>query len=205
MVNREREAAVRALCDAGDYAGATNEALRALGPELFGYLVAVHRDEDEAGDAFARCSERLWRGLPKFHWECSLRTWAYRIARSASVDQVRAQGAVGRRAVPLSDAPEVAAMVAQVRSETSLFRRTGARDAVAELRRSLPEEDQTLLILRLDRKLEWTEIARVFVDQEPDAQTLARESARLRKRFQLARERLLELGRRQGLLPAKAG
>lgn len=27
----------------------------------------------------------------------------------------------------------------------------------------------------------------------------------LRKRFQLARERLLNLGRRQGLLPAKAG
>ena len=205
MVSPEREAAIRGLCEAGDHAGAATEAIRLLGPELFGYLVAVHRDADEADDAFAALSERLWRGLPRFSWDCSLRTWAYRVARSASVDQMRARGAVARRAVPLSGAPELAAMVAQVRSETSLFRRTGARDAVAEMRRSLPEEDQTVLILRLDRKLGWTDIARVFADGNTDAETLRRESARLRKRFQLARERLLEMGRRRGLLPARTG
>jgi len=204
MVNPEREAAIQKRCVAGDSAGAVNEALLLLGPEIYGYLVAAHQDEDEAADAFASFSERLWRGLLRFQWECSLRTWAYRIARSASVDQFRAKGAVARRAVPLSDCPEVAAMVARVRSETSAYLRTGPRDAIAELRRSLCEEDQTLLILRLDKKLAFAEIALVFAKQT-DPETLARESARLRKRFQLARERLLELGRAHGLLPRKTG
>ena len=205
VVNRDAEAAVRGRCEAGDWEGAVNETLRLLGSELFGYLVALHHDENDAGDAFARCSERLWRGLPRFQWECSLRTWAYRLARSASVDQFRAEGAVARRAVPLSDCPEVAAMVARVRSETSPYLRTGSRDVIANLRRSLPETDQTLLILRLDKKLAFSEIARVFAEGGADAETIARESARLRKRFQLARERLLALGRQHGLLPRKVG
>jgi len=51
----------------------------------------------------------------------------------------------------------------------------------------------------------WTEIAYVFLDEDLDAATLARESARLRKRFQITRARLLDLWRRRGLLPAKAG
>lgn len=205
MATLDREAGIQALCRAGDFAGAATEALRLLGPELLGYLVAIHRDPDEADDAFAALGERLWRGLPRFSWECSLRTWAYRVARSASVDVIRARGAVARRAERLSGCPEVDAMAARVRSETSLHRRTTARDAVAELRRSLPEEDQTVLILRLDRKLGWDEIAHVFLDARAtaDAGALRRESARLRKRFQLARDRLLELGRRRGLLPAK--
>ena len=203
-MNQEHEAAVRGFCDAGDYVGATNEALRLLGPELFGYLVAVHRDQDDASDAFATFSERLWRGLPAFQWESSLRTWAYRVAHNASVDLLRAEGAIGRRAVPLSDCPEVAAMAERVRSETATHLKTGARDAVAELRRSLPAEDQAVLILRLDRKLAFSDIARVLAGEGTDADALARESARLRKRFQLARERLLALGRERGLLPRKA-
>lgn len=203
MVNRDGDAAIRKRCDAGDVAGAVNEALLVLGPEIYGYLVAVHKDEDDAGDAFARMSERIWRGLPRFQWECSLRTWAYRIARSASVDVFRGKGAIGRRAVPLSDCPEVAAMAERVRTDTAAYLRTGPREAIAELRRSLPEQDQTLLILRLDKKLSFLDIARVFAEDGTETAVLTRESARLRKRFQLARQRLLDLGRRHGLLPNK--
>ena len=57
----------------------------------------------------------------------------------------------------------------------------------------------------LDTKFAFPDIARVFAEDETDPETIARESARLRKRFQLARERLLALGRQHGLLRRKVG
>ena len=63
----ERE--VRALCERADYATAATTALRGYGPELLGFLHAVHRSETEASDAFADLSEVLWRKLPDFAWE----------------------------------------------------------------------------------------------------------------------------------------
>lgn len=57
------------------------------------------------------------------------------------------------------------------------------------------------VVLRVDRGLAWEELARVMLD-DPAAtsEALKRESARLRKRFQLVKEKLLELGREAGLV-----
>ena len=53
------------------------------------------------------------------------------------------------------------------------------------------EEDRTLLVLRVDRALEWEEVARVTLGvAEPDATLLKRETERLRKRFQLLKDEL---------------
>jgi RNA polymerase sigma-70 factor (ECF subfamily) len=61
-----------------------------------------------------------------------------------------------------------------------------------------------LLVLRVDRRLDWNELARVLGEAGHDAcvdpVSLARESARLRKRFQLVKNKLRELARREGLL-----
>ena len=53
-------------------------------------------------------------------------------------------------------------------------------------------EDQELLLLRVDRELEFSEIAMILLSDgdSPDEAAVARESARLRKRFQLLKERL---------------
>ncbi len=50
-----------------------------------------------------------------------------------------------------------------------------------------------LLILRVDRNLAWDEIALVMADEPEtlDKEGRKRESARLRKRFQLIKERLV--------------
>jgi RNA polymerase sigma-70 factor (ECF subfamily) len=57
-------------------------------------------------------------------------------------------------------------------------------------------------VLRVDRKLAWNELAEVLHDGEGplDPSGIKREAARLRKRFQLLKERLVELGRREGLV-----
>src|SRR5207244_3963067 len=77
------ETDVRAKLAAGDAKGATTVALETYGPELYGFLHALARDDDLAAEAFATFSEDLWKGLVKFRWESSLRTWAYALARNA--------------------------------------------------------------------------------------------------------------------------
>src|ERR1700733_11025484 len=80
----ELERSVRERCERGQHEAALETLLRGYGAELYGFLVALHHDEAEAADAFSRLSEDLWKGLPGFSWECSLRTWSYVLARNAS-------------------------------------------------------------------------------------------------------------------------
>src|ERR1700729_473155 len=76
------ETDARELCRQGDHAGAATLVVKGYGPEIFGFLVAVMHDDVEAGDVFAELAEALWRGLPTFAWESTLRTWSYAIARN---------------------------------------------------------------------------------------------------------------------------
>jgi RNA polymerase sigma-70 factor, ECF subfamily len=196
----ERE--LRQLWERGEHDATTARILERYGPELFGYLVAVARSEADAADAFSLLSEDLWRGIAGFRWQASVRTWAYVLARNALRRTLRAPH---RRAgwVPLSDAPEILNLAERVRTRTREYLRTDVKDHFAELRRALDPVDQDLLVLRVSRELSWTEIARVMsADSDPDDEALAREAARLRKRFERAKRALGELARERGLTGA---
>ena len=71
---------------------------------------------------------------------------------------------------------------------------------MAQLREELPAEDQALLILRVDKQLDWNELAQVLSEDELAGDALRRESARLRKRFQMIKERLRKRAEEEGLL-----
>jgi len=182
------EARLRALHEAGDLQALSTAALEGYGPELLGWLVAVARDEDLGREAFADFSEDLWRGLPGFRWASSFRTWAYVLARHALARLLRDPRRRRARNLSLSHVAEVAARVA---TTTLAHLRTGAKDRVARLREGLSPEEQSLLILRVDRQMTWPEIAEVLGDAEPGARE--REAARLRKQFQRVVRRLREL------------
>lgn len=196
------EDAMRAACAAGDFQGATTAALRTYGPELLGFLVGIHSDYDDASEAFSVFSEKLWQSMPRFAWECSLRTWCYRLAHHAAVDVVR--GERRKRQVGLSAG--LSRLAAHVRTSTMSALRTAKRTALEELRDELPEDDRALLILRVDRGLEWREVAVVLAersgkdDRVADEADVKREAARLRKRFQLVVERLRATARERKLL-----
>ncbi len=180
------EKQVRALSEGGDHDAAATLAIRGYGPELLGFLVAVHRDETEAGDAFSALVEVLWRKLPEFAWEASLRTWAYAIARNVSRTLKRDAGRRGRRE-PGAGESELEAVANGVRTQTLTYLRTAKRTRLQALRDILPEEDRMLLVLRVDRNLGWNDLARVLGEgrgeEPPSGPELAREAARLRKRF----------------------
>lgn len=201
----EREA--RERCGRGDFGGAATLAIKGYGPEIFGFLVALHRSDQDAADVFSTFSESLWKGLPGFAWQCTLRAWAYTIARNASYRFTRNARRDARGRVPLDGSSQAGELAAKVRTETLTYLRTEQRDRFAALRASLPPEDQALLILRVDRKLAWEELARVMLGEEEgaiDDERLKKESARLRKRFQLVKEKLIEMGERAGLIDKKA-
>lgn len=195
-MNEELEREIRTLFDRGDIHNAAAATVRGYGAEIFGFLVATHRSEQDASDVFSDFTEDLVKGLPKFAWACSMRTWAYTIARNASYRFRRtASRREGRRANE-SDLDDVAA---KVRTETLAFLKTQNRTRLERLRDSLDPEDKELLILRVDRNLSWNDLALALNEESPE--DLAKESARLRKRFQLLKEKLREMAKKEGLLP----
>jgi RNA polymerase sigma-70 factor (ECF subfamily) len=193
------EARVRSLCTAGNHEQATTTALEGYGPEILGFLINILGTEDDASQTFSLFCEDLWRGLPGFAWRASLRTWAYTLARHAAHRHRTAQPRAERQ-VPLSSSP-VLEMAEKVRTSTLPHQRSAVKNEIARLREGLPEEDRALLVLRLDRQLAWDEIAEVMMAEEnPSAASVSRESARLRKRFQLLKEKLREQAVATGLL-----
>jgi RNA polymerase sigma-70 factor (ECF subfamily) len=71
------------------------------------------------------------------------------------------------------------------------------------LRERLDPEDQTLLILHVDRALTWPEIALVLHDEAAPLEGAehGRAAARLRKRFERVKAEFRRLAREEGLLP----
>lgn len=182
----------------GDHAAAAVATLNLYGSEILTLLRGIHRTRDDAEEAFSRFLERLWTTLPGWRAQCSMRTWAYLLARHASLDLQRA-GKKARRSVPLTDA-RVSAVAEKIRTQTSPFRKTSNRSAIAQLREELDEPDRMLLVLRVDRALAWNDLALVFLGEGASPAERTRESARLRKRFQLVKDRLRELARDRGIL-----
>jgi RNA polymerase sigma-70 factor (ECF subfamily) len=177
------EAELRTLCEAQRWRDAATWIVLRYGRELLTYVVAIARSETDGGEAFSQFTEDLWRGLPGFRWQSSARTWCYTVARNA-LFRVRRTARRGAPLVALSDAPEVARAAEQVRSATITYLRTQVKDAVAELRERLDPDDQAILILRVDRKLSWLDVARALAgEDELSGAELGRRAATLRKRF----------------------
>jgi RNA polymerase sigma-70 factor, ECF subfamily len=185
----DAENAIRARAEKGDADGAVTDALRLYGAELYGFLVALAKNEADASDAFSHFSERLWRTMNEFSWECSLRAWCYRLARNALVDVRRGKRPAG---IPLSAVSEIAD---KIRTGTAAYLKTESKTELQRIREQLAPEDQELLVLRIDRNMSWEELARVFAERDSplEAKELERESARLRKRFQLVKDRVREM------------
>jgi RNA polymerase sigma-70 factor (ECF subfamily) len=156
----------------------------------------------ELRTVFSQFTEDLWRGLGGFRWECSIRTWSYTLARHAASRYVADARRRRRRETPLSRSSELYDVAEKVRTQTLAAERTEVKSRVDQLREQLPVDDQSLLILRVKRRLDWKEIARVMID-EGEATTdraIEKEAARLRKRFQAIKEKLRQMARDSGLL-----
>ncbi len=194
------EARIRGLTAAGDVDAATAAALEAYGPEILRFLLGTARDTVAADDAFAQFAVDVWRGLPAFQWQASLRTWCYVVARRALMRIFRTGQRHDRRHIQVPDVSVVAEMVQHVRTTTQLYLRTAVKDAMTELREQLDDSERTLLTLRVDRGLEWRDIAQVLSDDDLEGRELDRVAAQLRKQFQRLKDRLRALAIEAGII-----
>ncbi len=192
------DAAVRGLLQSGDLDGAATRALEHYGPELYGFLRAIARDDDLASDAFALASEQLWRNLVRFRWEASLRTWAYQLFRHA-LYQVRTDPRRRPdRNLPLSIVQSIEHVH---RSMTAPYQRTEIKEGMRALREALDPLDHEILVLRLDRAMSWKDIARALGETGDSDATVEQRAAAYRKRFERAKAQLRDMAVKRGLIP----
>jgi len=187
------EARIREHLEVGHLGEAATEALQGYGAEILGYLVSILRDETAASDVFADFSEDLWKGIAGFRKQSSFRTWAYKLAWNAA--QMFWRDPFRRRVRRLATSEY--SLVAERLRVTSLRQNSlvAKADRLAKLRESLKPEEQTLLILRVDKGLSWKEVAQVLGEAE----------GALRKKFERLKERLLRLAEKEGLVESGAG
>jgi len=185
------EERIGSCLDRGDLAQAATEALQGYGPQIFGFLTAVLRESEAANEAFSAFSEDLWRGIGQFRRECSLRTWAYQVAWNAARQLARDPFHRRGRRLRTSEWSRVAE---QVRSSSAAVREAAIRDRLSQMRARLDPDEQTLLILRVDRELSWKDVAAVL--SEPGEPL---DDAAVRKRFQRLKTKLHQMVRREGL------
>ena len=193
MSQDEVEARCLEALDRGDQAGAATLVIRAFGPQLLGYLCSILRNEADAGEVFSMFSEDLWRGLPGFRRECPVRVWCYRLAWHAAArflrDPYRGRG-------QRLETAELSRLIAEVRSSVFLGRDQARQATLDRLREGLSPDERTLLVLRVDRGLAWSEVALVLSDEGG----APLEESALRKRFERLKEKLAGRARLEGLL-----
>jgi RNA polymerase sigma-70 factor (ECF subfamily) len=183
---------VKELMARGQGDQAATLVIRTLGPEILGYLSALLHDQAEASDVFSQFAEDVWRGLPGFRGESSLRTWVYRLARHAALrykrDPFRKRG-------DRFQTTQASILAGNIVAST-VVRHEWRAQQLARLRGALEEADQSLLILRVDRDMSWAEVADAMAEEDG----VRPEEAALRKRFERLKDRLAKAAKEEGLL-----
>ena len=186
------EQQIGSCLDRGDVKEAATEALRGYGPQILAYLAGVLRDDEAAAEVFSEFSEDLWRGIGAFRRESSFRTWAYRLAWNAA--RQLARDPFRKRGQRL-ESSEWSAIAQEVRSSAASQRQFEIHGGLAKLRTALHPDEQSLLILRIDRELSWKEVAQVMSESGTPLNELA-----WRKRFERLKIRLHKMAKKEGLL-----
>lgn len=182
----ERVASILERGGAAEAATATIEHYRA---RIEGHLQSM-LDGDDARDAFSLWTEDVWKGLPGFRRQGSLRGWVFRVATHAAARIMR--DPYRRRGERLGSSS--ASRLATTEAVSRLFP-SGRHQAFERLLAAIDDDDRRLLELRVRQELEWEEIAFALgAEGEPVR------SPALRKRYERLLKRLEQLARDMGLV-----
>lgn len=174
-----REARVLEAARRGDAHEAADVCFRAYGAELHGWLVALY-GRPEAEEIYGNFAEALCHAMAGFRGDASARTFSYAVARNVARRHLRDRARKRQLLTPLSHHPSALDRAGD----------TPEPAAPVELLEELALADRELVILRVDRGFSFREIACLRLGTGAGGTALVREEARLRKRFQLVRDRL---------------
>jgi RNA polymerase sigma-70 factor (ECF subfamily) len=188
--DEELDARIREHHAQGDCDTAATLIIRGYGRSVNHFLVSRVCSPVLVSEIFSLFCEQLWRGLPSVRWRSSVRGWVFVLARNAMYQYLSSMRKLRARYVPLLEEPSIVEEF-----ESAIGARPDEETAEERLRllcAALSEQDARLLTMRARLALPWEEIARRMVDasaSDSDA-AVRREAARLRKRFQLIKDRL---------------
>ncbi len=192
------ELAIREASQRGDFQEAAKRGLEQYKVEIYSFLCARLRSEADAHEVYSQLSEDVWRGIASFGWRCSFRTWLYTLARHAAMRFERSPANQAKRHERLS---QVGEPIVVERSRTRPYMRTDVKDRFAAFRETLSPDEQSLLVLRIDRELSWDEVARILYDgDDTDEAEMKRQATNLRQRFRQLKTRLQEWAKSEGIL-----
>jgi RNA polymerase sigma-70 factor (ECF subfamily) len=199
----ELEAEALATWKQGDYRATASLLLEAYGGELRSYLLArVGRSQSIADEVFSEFLEDFWRGLPDFQWRCSARGWCYILLRNAATRFQRSPQNRRARQERLTGSLDDAQLMERARTQTREYEKTEVKDRFQALRERLPVDDQDLLILRINRKLAWREVALILLESSApfDEEVVRRKAQALRRRLVETIRQLRKMAEDSGLL-----
>jgi RNA polymerase sigma-70 factor, ECF subfamily len=196
----DSEATIRMALVADERERAAHAIVTMYGTEILGFMTAKLRSADDAQEAYGMFSEDLWRGLPGFAFRGTVRAWVYTIARNAVTRHALSKERRPLRNLPISQHEGAPALIASVRRSTAAHLRTDNKNRIRALRDRLSADDQTILMLYVDRGLSFGELAVVLGGAHLSATDLERAEVRLRKRFERIKHRLRDMAMAEGLL-----
>ena len=172
------------------------------GQRLCAFILNLVRDPAVAADV----QQELWLAVflhaPAFRWESSFKGWLYLLARRTAVKAAQKGQARQKLAgTPLSQAAE-SKLRAHLQTSVAEWQKDDFKAKFRDLRRKLPEKDQSLLVMRSDQEMPFRDI--VYALAEPDevltpAELKTRETT-LMKRFQRVKQRLYQLALEEKLI-----
>ncbi|HET6332646.1 MAG TPA: hypothetical protein VFG30_05505 [Polyangiales bacterium] len=142
----------------GDIEGAAARVLSGCGPCVRGYLRVALGEDRLVRDAFSAFSEAVWQRIRRYRGEPRLIVWTHRLAYVAAKERRE----TSRLRKPAATRKSRPASRDLSRTRAATLEPLGAAEDAELMRRELSLEEQTLLTLRIDRQLEWQDIAWVL-------------------------------------------
>lgn len=131
---------------------AVDELLRRHYDRLYAVCRRVAGNDADAADACQEALMAIVRGLPRFDGRSSFKTWSYRVATNATLDELRR-----RKRRPLAIDPDESPEVPS--DDPSFEERLTENDRLDSALRQLPEEFRVPVVLRDVGGLDYAEIA----------------------------------------------
>lgn len=126
---------------------------------VYGFLLRLVRDPDEASDLTQEVFLKVFSNLEQFNPAYRFKTWLYRIAVNASVDRRRRRKATGIR----TDLPEEESGPMQIHSTEpspdEMLRARETRERLEDALQLMPPAYRRVLLLRYEGDLRYDEIA----------------------------------------------
>lgn len=193
-IENNLEQQIRSILEGHDKDQAAKVALEAYGKEILGWLCGVCGDLT-AQEIYQGFSNELPGELWAYRGQFAFRPWLYGIARKTAFRKLRSPS---RQDSPLGGS--VLPSPGENLSDNRTWAKTQINNsAFARLRDRLDPEERMVLILRVDRRMSWEDVARVM-ENPATGDTLRESATRLRRYFHRTRERLREMAIAEGLL-----